>query len=108
MSQKLFQTSNHLMTCSKYQVDLIHEAYTNNTVLLEDLNLNWNKSGHLNYRFKRYFDYEREIPDCGIQNVHFGGTLEDWQKILKKLKDLAIYDINNVLKIYIEKVSYIL
>ena len=41
----------------KYQIDLIHDAYTNNTILMGDFNLDWNKRGLNNYPFKRYFEY---------------------------------------------------
>jgi methylase of polypeptide subunit release factors len=29
--------------------------------------------------YKKYFDYERVIPECGIQKIHLGGELKDWQ-----------------------------
>ncbi len=45
---------------------------------------------------------------CGIQNVHFGGTLADWQKILQKTKGLREYDVDGKLKEYIGNVSLIL
>ncbi|CAF4513356.1 unnamed protein product, partial [Rotaria sp. Silwood2] len=42
--------------------------------------------------FKKYFEYEYYITMCGIRNVHFMGTLEDW-KLLRnktaKLKNLT-------------------
>ena len=31
--------------------------------------------------YKKYFEFERIIPECGIRNVHLGGTLEDWQRL---------------------------
>ena len=44
----------------KNQVDLISGAYNNNTILLGDFNLDWNKKGLVNYPFKRYFEYMEE------------------------------------------------
>jgi len=32
--------------------------------------------------YKKYFEYERFATLCGISNVHFGGTLEDWKKVV--------------------------
>ncbi len=58
--------------------------------------------------YKKYFDYGRCIPLCGIQNVHFGGKLEDWQKIGQKLKSLSEFDVNGQLNRYINNVSRII
>lgn len=38
--------------------------------------------------FKKYFSYERQISRCGINNVYFAGTREDWTKVQEKLKNL--------------------
>ncbi len=48
------------------------------------------------------------MTKCGIQNVHFGGTLGDWEKILKKTNELKDYDVDGKLKEYIKNVSLIL
>ena len=58
--------------------------------------------------FKKYFDYGRCIPRCGIKNVHFGGTLQDWKKVYEKLLQLSLYDVDGKLKRYIKNVSLIL
>jgi hypothetical protein len=55
--------------------------------------------------YKHYFDYERVIPECGIQKIHLGGKLEDWEKLEKKLAALAEYDVDKKLKSYVEKVG---
>ena len=34
--------------------------------------------------YQQYFAYERNLCICGIQNIHMGGNLKDWQKIIKK------------------------
>ena len=41
--------------------------------------------------FKQYFEYGRCVPCCGIQNVHFMGTVADWENLLAKLQKLAAY-----------------
>ena len=38
--------------------------------------------------FKQYFDYECCIVTCGIRNVHFMGTLEDWNLLRSKTAQL--------------------
>jgi hypothetical protein len=43
--------------------------------------------------FKQYFSYGRCIPECGINNIHFLGTLEDWQNLIVKLNGLKQYGI---------------
>eukprot|EP01111_Echinosteliopsis_oligospora_P018506 TRINITY_DN852_c0_g1_i1.p1 TRINITY_DN852_c0_g1~~TRINITY_DN852_c0_g1_i1.p1 ORF type:complete len:350 (-),score=62.08 TRINITY_DN852_c0_g1_i1:49-1098(-) len=43
--------------------------------------------------FKKYFSYGRCIPCCGINNVHFLGTLDDWKKLVDKLIDLKQYGV---------------
>ncbi len=51
--------------------------------------------------FKKYFDYERGMGGCGIQNAHLGGTLQDWELLLSKLLKLKVYDVNGELKKYV-------
>ncbi len=48
--------------------------------------------------YKKYLVYGRMRTGCGIQNVHFGGTLGDWQRVLEKTKGLRDYDIDGKLK----------
>ena len=45
----------------KYQISLIRNSYTDNTVLLGDFNLDWNKKGQMSYSFQRYFEHMDEI-----------------------------------------------
>jgi hypothetical protein len=51
--------------------------------------------------FKKYFEYEGMGITCGITSVHFGGTLDDWKNIIKKLVALEEFDVNGQLKKYI-------
>lgn len=51
--------------------------------------------------FKKYFDYGRCIPCCGIRNVHFMGTLEDWMMLKEKTVDLyRIFDAKKLLGMF--------
>jgi len=34
--------------------------------------------------FKAYFNYTRMMTMCGIENIHFLGTEEDWENVIKK------------------------
>ena len=38
--------------------------------------------------FKKYFSYGRMILGCGLNNIYFAGTRDDWLKVLAKLKNL--------------------
>ena len=58
--------------------------------------------------FKNYFSYTSRRKGCGINNVYFDGTREDWVKVKNKLKFLAKYDTDLKLKTYVENVSFIL
>ncbi len=58
--------------------------------------------------FKKYFDYGRCIPCCGINNVHFEGTLNDWNMLLTKTKKLKEYDVNGNLNKYIDNLLPVL
>lgn len=51
--------------------------------------------------FKKYFDYTRMGGECGIQNIHMAGTLDDWMKLKTKLRGLGEFDVNGQLKKYI-------
>jgi len=50
---------------------------------------------------KKYFEYGRIIPMCGIRNVNFAGTLEDWESILARLNFLKKYDVDGKLSAYV-------
>jgi hypothetical protein len=69
----------------KYQIDSIYIAYNNDTILVFDINLDWNRNGDLNYRFKNYFNYKEERMEEHnlIEMVNF----PTWSKV-----------VNNVLK----------
>ena len=41
--------------------------------------------------FKKYFNYSIGMVSCGIPYILLEGTLEDWKKILEKLKSLSKY-----------------
>lgn len=43
--------------------------------------------------FQQYFTYTRMISRCGINNVRFMGTLEDWQKLRQKTAELIKYSV---------------
>ena len=53
--------------------------------------------------FKQYFSYGRCIPWCGIRNVMFMGTLEDWTKLLDKLTKLKEYSVDSFWTKYIDE-----
>lgn len=53
--------------------------------------------------FKKYFDYVRCIPCCGVRNVLFMGSESDWIKVLTKLKALKAYDVNKKLARYVDQ-----
>ena len=39
--------------------------------------------------FKKYFRYHINMVICGIPYIILEGNLEDWEKILKKLKSIS-------------------
>jgi hypothetical protein len=41
--------------------------------------------------FKQYFEYHCMISKCGIRNVHFMGTLDDWKLLRRKTEQLQIF-----------------
>ena len=57
--------------------------------------------------FKTYFEYERNFL-CGINNVHFLGTCDDWLLLIEKTKNLRQYDVNGVWTKYIDNLMPIL
>ena len=42
--------------------------------------------------FKNYFRFHGSFVNCGIPYIILEGTIEDWEKILKKLKYLSKYE----------------
>ena len=44
--------------------------------------------------FKEYFNYRIGMISCGIPYILLEGNLEDWKKILEKLKSLAKYEFS--------------
>ena len=57
--------------------------------------------------FKKYFQYEIGMVSCGIPYILLEGSLEDWKKILEKLKSLSKYRFNrkNIEKDIIEIIN---
>ena len=45
--------------------------------------------------FKKYFNYEVNMLICGIPYIILEGNLNDWEKILEKLKFLKKYDFSS-------------
>jgi hypothetical protein len=58
--------------------------------------------------FKQYFSFGRMIMCCGINNVYFQGTRDDWVKLIEKTKNLAQYDVDSKLIKYTDSVVKIL
>jgi len=58
--------------------------------------------------FKQYFSYGRCIPLCGIRNVCFMGSLEDWQRLEGKASGLGEYDVNGEWQKYLDHLTPIL
>lgn len=42
---------------------------------------------------KNYFKYRCHVTMCGIRNVHFMGTLEDWKLLHNKTQKLKSFTI---------------
>jgi endonuclease/exonuclease/phosphatase family metal-dependent hydrolase len=74
----------------KYQLDIVHQSYTSNTILLGDFNLDWSKKGLINYPFKKYFDYMGdELAELNlVQMVNFS----TWSRIINGVKRMSILD----------------
>lgn len=51
---------------------------------------------------KQYFNYERLIPCCGINNIHFMGTLDDWGKLYDKILHLKTFSNHKEWTMYID------
>jgi len=58
--------------------------------------------------FKKYFDYGRCIPCCGIKNVRFMGTIGDWEMLLEKTKKLEEFGVLDYWSFYVSKITPIL
>ncbi len=58
--------------------------------------------------FKKYFSYGRMILGCGISNVYFQGTRNDWVKIIGKACTLRKYDVDGKLCKYLDSMQDIL
>jgi hypothetical protein len=58
--------------------------------------------------FKKYFSYSRMILSCGIGNVYFEGTRNDWVKLIGKACVLRKYDVDGKLSNYLNKIQDIL
>jgi hypothetical protein len=41
--------------------------------------------------FKKYFEFNYDMTCCGIRNVHFMGTLDDWKVLHKKTEQLKSF-----------------
>jgi Domain of unknown function (DUF4419) len=57
---------------------------------------------------KSYFEYERCMTMCGINNIMFKGVRSDWEKLIHKIQLLRKYDVNGVLLKYIDHVEVLL
>ena len=45
------------------------------------------------HTFKKYFDYIHCVCGCGIRNVHFMGTVDDWKLLRRKAEDLKTFTL---------------
>lgn len=43
--------------------------------------------------FKKYFKYTQRICGCGIRNVHFMGTIDDWIMLREKAEQLKLFTL---------------
>jgi hypothetical protein len=43
--------------------------------------------------FQKYFEYECYLTKCGIHNVHFMGTLDDWKVLRQKTEELKKFAV---------------
>jgi hypothetical protein len=46
--------------------------------------------------FQKYFEYECYMTRCGIRNVHFMGTLDDWKLLHQKTKELKKFSMSGL------------
>ena len=47
---------------------------------------------------EHYFEYEYDVPICGIPSITLKGTPEDWQRVLEKAKKLSQYGLDGWVK----------
>jgi hypothetical protein len=52
------------------------------------------------HTFKKYFDYTHIMAGCGIRNVHFIGTINDWKLLKKKTQKLKMFTLPSVTQKY--------
>ncbi len=45
--------------------------------------------------FKKYFEFDYSIACCGIRNVHFMGTLDDWKILRQKTEQLKSFVLSS-------------
>jgi hypothetical protein len=45
--------------------------------------------------FQKYFEYECYMTSCGIRNVHFMGTLDDWKLLRQKTEELKKFSTSD-------------
>ncbi len=45
--------------------------------------------------FQKYFEYECYMTRCGIRNVHFMGTLDDWKLLRQKTEELKKFSTSD-------------
>ena len=90
----------------KYKDDLIEEfcnkiAENVGKELIDNLTPNFSTSNKdtiisgkvsIMSTFKKYFDFDIDMCTCGIPYILLEGNLNDWEKILEKLKFLSKYD----------------
>jgi len=99
--------------------ELILNALTNNVKgdVVDLLQANFSTTTHVEKlmstavimdTFKTYFDYGRLIPMCGLRNLMFMGTLDDWTQIQTKLNLLETYAVDEKWKIYINNLKPII
>lgn len=58
--------------------------------------------------FKKYFDFGRLIPGCGITHVEFLGTADDWLNLIDRVANLDHYDVDGTWKSYIANLAPVL
>ena len=79
------------------QLDLIKLAMTNNTILLGDFNLDWNKKNMHTYQFKHYLEIlEEKLEDTSLVQIVEGPT---WSRVVNGVVRESAIDhiyINNL------------
>lgn len=81
-------------------VDLLQSDFTTTTPVEKLLS-----TAVIMNTFKQYFKYGRCIPLCGIRNVLFMGTLDDWNVLSTKLEGLKKYAICSKWTKYVDELS---